>query len=81
MERQEEVICVPFGFKETEIKHQVFLLNGVAVKLNGVNSHMQHPTLGHTMDLETIRKDFILMKRFNIKLCPYFPLSTGTGIS
>ncbi|MEI6900426.1 MAG: glycoside hydrolase family 2 TIM barrel-domain containing protein, partial [Bacteroidota bacterium] len=61
-----EVISAPFGFKETEIKHQTFFLNGVAIKLNGVNSHMQHPTLGHTMDVETIRKDFILMKRFNI---------------
>jgi beta-galactosidase len=64
--RTEEVIATRFGFKETEIKHQVFLLNGVPIKLNGVNSHMQHPLLGHAMDVETIRKDFILMKQFNI---------------
>ena len=30
-------------FKETEIRNQVFYLNGVPVKLNGINSHMQHP--------------------------------------
>jgi len=54
------------GFKKVEIKHQVLYVNGVAVKLNGVNSHMQHPDLGHTMDVETIRKDLFLMKQFNI---------------
>ena len=36
------------------------------VKLNGTNSHMQHPDLGHAMDVETIRKDFTIMKQFNI---------------
>ena len=64
----EEVISANIGFKKVEIKHQTLLLNGIAIKLNGVNSHMQHPTLGHAMDVETIRKDFTLMKRFNINL-------------
>ena len=62
----EEVISGCIGFKETEIRNQVFYLNGMPVKLNGINSHMQHPDLGHTMDLETIRKDFTLLKQFNI---------------
>ncbi len=61
-----EVISGKIGFKETEIRHQVFYLNGVPVKLNGINSHMQHPELGHTMNEETIRKDFNILKRFNI---------------
>ncbi len=65
-DKTSEVIAASFGFKETEVKHQALLLNGVAIKLNGVNSHMQHPTLGHAMDVETIRKDFVLMKQFNI---------------
>ena len=46
--------------------NQVFYLNGVPVKLNGINSHMQHPTLGHTMNEETIRKDLTILKQFNI---------------
>jgi beta-galactosidase len=54
------------GFKETEIRNQVFYLNGKPVKLNGINSHMQHPTLGHTMNEATIRKDFEILKKFNI---------------
>lgn len=64
--KTDEVISATIGFKEVEVKHQALLLNGVAIKLNGVNSHMQHPTLGHAMDVETIRKDFVLMKQFNI---------------
>jgi beta-galactosidase len=61
-----EVINGRMGFKKTEIRNQVFYLNGVPVKLNGINSHMQHPTLGHTMNEETIRKDFAIFKQFNI---------------
>jgi beta-galactosidase len=61
-----ETISGRIGFKKTEIRNQVFYLNGVPVKLNGINSHMQHPTLGHTMNEETIRKDFSILKRFNI---------------
>lgn len=54
------------GFKETEIRNQVFYLNGVPVKLNGINSHMQHPETGHAMDEATIRKDLAILKQFNI---------------
>lgn len=61
-----EAINGRIGFKKTEIRNQVFYLNGVPVKLNGINSHMQHPTLGHSMNEETIRKDMTILKRFNI---------------
>jgi beta-galactosidase len=61
-----EVAGGRIGFKETEIKDQVFYLNGMPLKLNGINSHMQHPVLGHTMDEATIRKDLEICKRFNI---------------
>jgi len=61
-----EILSGTIGFKETEIRNQVFYLNGKPVKLNGINSHMQHPDLGHVMNEETIRKDFDLLKQFNI---------------
>ena len=64
--KREEIISGRIGFKETEIRSQVLYLNGKPVKLNGINSHMQHPDLGHTMNEETIRKDFTLLKQFNI---------------
>ena len=72
-----EALAERIGFKEVEVRHQVYYVNGVPVKLNGVNSHMQHPDLGHTMDVETIRKDFYLMKQFNIncvRTCHYPPV-------
>jgi beta-galactosidase len=62
----EEVITGRIGFKETEIRNQVFYLNGKPVKLNGINSHMQHPKTGHSMDEATIRKDLSILKQFNI---------------
>jgi len=61
-----EVISGRIGFKETAIRDQVFYLNGMPVKLNAINSHMQHPVLGHTMNEATIRKDLSILKQFNI---------------
>ncbi len=61
-----EVVSGRTGFRETEIRNQIFCLNGVPVKLNGINSHMQHPVKGHVMDEATIRKDFSILKQFNI---------------
>lgn len=61
-----EVVSRKIGFREVEIKGQALYVNGAPVKLNGVNTHMQHPTMGHAMDIETMRKDLLLMKQFNI---------------
>ncbi len=58
-------IQTTIGFKKTEIRDGVFYLNGVPLKVNAQNSHMQHPELGHAMDETTIRKDFELLKQFN----------------
>lgn len=53
------------GFKQTKIIDSVFYLNGVPVKVNAQNSHMQHPEWGHVMKEEVIRKDFEILKQFN----------------
>ena len=53
------------GFKETKIIGETFYQNGVPLKVNAQNSHMQHPELGHAMTEEVIRKDFELLKKFN----------------
>ncbi len=52
------------GFKKTEIRNGVFYLNGQPIKVNAQCSHMQHPTLGHAMDEQTIRKDMEILKQF-----------------
>lgn len=53
------------GFKQTKIENGVFYLNGVPIKVNAQNSHMQHPEGGHVMKEDVIRKDFELLKQFN----------------
>jgi beta-galactosidase len=62
---EQDVITTRIGFKETEIKGEAFYLNGVPLKVNAQNSHMQHPDNGHVMNEEVIRKDFELLKQFN----------------
>ena len=61
----QDKIQTRMGFNKTEIRGEVFYLNGVPLKVNAQNSHMQHPEKGHTMDEATIRKDFEILKQFN----------------
>ena len=61
-----EYIYHPFGFREAGVIDGVFCVNGVPVKLRGVNRHDSHPDRGYVTTLEDIRKDLILMKRHNI---------------
>lgn len=66
------------GFKETEIRGETFYLNGVPLKVNAQNSHMQHPEMGHTMTEEVIRKDFEILKQFNfnaVRISHYPPVN------
>jgi len=66
------------GFKETFIDGDTFLLNGVAIKVNATNSHMQHVDLGHVMTEEIIRKDFEILKQFNfnaVRISHYPPVN------
>ena len=66
------------GFKETEIRHQTFYLNGKPIKVNAINTHMQHPELGHTMDEATIRKDMEILKQHNfnaVRISHYPPVN------
>ena len=73
-----EAIAGRIGFKETEIRNQTFFLNGVPLKLNGMNSHLQHPLKGHVVDEATILEDFKLFKQFNInciRTCHYPAMS------
>ena len=71
-----EVFAKKIGFREVEYKNKILTINGVPVKLNGVNSHMHHPEHGQAVPLETLRKDLLLMKQFNIncvRTCHYPP--------
>ncbi len=61
-----EAVALSVGFRRIEIKGRRFLVNGVPVKLKGVNRHEFHPDLGRAVPLEAMREDILLMKRHNI---------------
>ncbi|MDO8686530.1 MAG: glycoside hydrolase family 2 TIM barrel-domain containing protein, partial [Clostridiales bacterium] len=54
------------GFRSIEVRDQQLFINGVSVKLKGVNRHDTHPDLGHVCNYESLINDIILMKRNNI---------------
>lgn len=62
-----EYIYIKFGFKQiTTTSDGVLLINGVAVKLKGVNHHDTSPIGGWTMTREELIDDLVMMKRYNI---------------
>ncbi len=62
-----EVISQKVGFVTYETgKDYEFLVNGVEVKLKGVNHHDTHPYNGWCMTDEEIMNDLMLMKKLNI---------------
>lgn len=61
-----EVQKVKVGFREIKVKDQQLLINGVAVKLQGVNRHDTHPDLGHAVTLADMVRDITLMKQHNV---------------
>ncbi len=54
------------GFRRVEIDGPRLLVNGVAVKLRGVNRHEHHPDLGRALPRATMLQDVLLMKQHNI---------------
>ena len=62
-----EVIPARVGLRTVSISENgEFLINGVPVKLKGVNRHDTNPDTGHCTPLRTILRELLLMKRHNI---------------
>jgi beta-galactosidase len=61
-----QVIPQKVGFRSVEIKGSDLLVNGKRVFLKGVNRHEHHPTRGHTLSREDMRKDMEMMKKLNV---------------
>ena len=63
------------GFRSLETDREGrFLVNGLSVRLRGVNRHEMDPLLGHVMTEERMLQDIILMKQANInavRTCHY----------
>lgn len=61
-----EVVPNKVGFRKVELKDGVFLVNGVPIKLKGVNRHEHHPDFGRAVPIEWAEQSIIVMKRHNI---------------
>ncbi len=70
-----EVVSVKVGFCKVEAKRGLFKINGVPVKLQGVNRHETHPDLGQVVTYDTMLQDILLMKQHNINAvrCAHYP--------
>lgn len=60
-----EVISLPVGIRKIEIRGNVILINGKAVKARGVNRHDSHPILGHATPMDHVLRDILMVKRYN----------------
>ncbi|MEG0767434.1 MAG: glycoside hydrolase family 2 TIM barrel-domain containing protein, partial [Clostridia bacterium] len=61
-----QVECARIGFRTVEIHDQQLFVNGVSVKLKGVNRHDTHSVLGHVTPLSSLIEDVTLMKQHHI---------------
>ena len=63
-----EYIPQKIGMRKIEVSDSgELLINGVSVKLKGVNHHDTHPKYGYYMPREDVKKDVLLMKELNMK--------------
>ncbi|MGL4737583.1 MAG: glycoside hydrolase family 2 TIM barrel-domain containing protein [Cellulosilyticaceae bacterium] len=63
----DEYIPIQVGFRKIEVADTgALLVNGVAIKLKGVNRHDSHPDLGHYTPMAHMLEDLMIMKRHNI---------------
>ena len=60
--------CVRFrvGFRRYEIENGLFRVNGVPVRIDGMNRHDSHDKYGKHVPREMIEKELRLMKAFNV---------------
>lgn len=62
-----EYIPVKIGLRDQAVSEKgELLINGVSVKLKGVNHHDTHPTDGFVMSVEEMRDELLKMKELNI---------------
>jgi len=64
-EQRQEILSARVGFRKIEIKNAVFMINGVPVKLKGVNRHENWPDTGHYVSEARMIRDLELLKQVN----------------
>lgn len=66
LEANGEFISFYVGFRKCEIIDSVLLLNGIPIKIHGVNRHDSHPEKGPAVSFNDILNDIRIMKAHNI---------------
>jgi beta-galactosidase len=69
-----EMISTRTGFRQITIIGRQFLVNGVPIKLKGVNRHENFPDVGHALTEAQMLKDLLLIKQANcnhVRTCHY----------
>ncbi|WP_342647442.1 glycoside hydrolase family 2 TIM barrel-domain containing protein [Mucilaginibacter sp. CSA2-8R] len=69
-----ELLSQQTGFRKIEIKGRVFMVNGVPIKLKGVNRHENWPEDGHAITEAQMIKDIEVIKQGNcnhVRTCHY----------
>lgn len=61
-----ESIVHPIGFRTVEVKNGLFLVNGVALKIKGVNRHEHNMLTAKVVSEADMLRDIRLMKEMNI---------------
>ncbi|MBP3360786.1 MAG: glycoside hydrolase family 2 [Clostridia bacterium] len=67
IEQAGEYIPVKIGLRTQSVNENgEFLINGVSVKLKGVNHHDTHPQNGYVQTYDELKEDLLKMKQLNI---------------
>lgn len=69
-----EMISSKVGFRKIEIKGRIFTVNGVPIKLKGVNRHEHWSDVGHAITEEQMIRDLQVIKQGNcnhVRTCHY----------
>lgn len=60
-----EIISSKIGFRKVEIKGRIFMVNGVPIKLKGVNRHEHWSDVGHAITEAQMIRDLEVIKQGN----------------
>lgn len=69
-----EAVSCRFGFRQVEVRDNQLFVNGVSIKLKGVNRHEHCPDRGKAITVAQMREDLRIMKQNNIntvRTCHY----------
>lgn len=63
---EEQILCIPVGFRKIEIRDQQLFLNNQSIKIFGMNRHEFHPDTGYYLTKEDMIRDILVMKQHNV---------------